>query len=327
MILVGDIGGTKVRLAIVSMRGKIELCEEEFFLSRNFSSFEDLLETFLRKTKKKISQACIGVAGPVVGEKMETTNLPWRMDAKKIQKILNARRVDLLNDLEATAYGICMLEEKDFFVLQKGKNNRLGNAALIAAGTGLGEAGLVWKEKEFFPFASEGGHADFSPHDEREWRLFCDLKKKREHVSYESVVSRSGIVSLFSFLLKEKKREAQRSLKKLDKEDLSEAILQHAGGKKDALCEEAVLWFCSLYGREAGNLALKFWALGGVYLAGGIAPQIAQIIKQSDFVSSFHDKGRFAKFLRHIPVQIILNEKAPLLGAAFFARKHLAKTV
>ncbi len=323
MILVGDIGGTKVRLALVAGRGKIELKEEEFFFSAQFASFDELLQEYLKKRRGKISRICLGVAGPVLNGQVKATNLPWVVDAKNIQKIGNVEKVDLLNDLEANAYGISVLEEKDFFVLQKGVVRAGANAALISAGTGLGEAGLFWNGKTLIPFASEGGHSDFSPSDEREWELFCELKKHYGHVSYERILSGPGLVFLLSFLQKKQEKKTTASQGHWKERGSSVFILEKALKKEDLLCEEALLWFSSLYGREAGNLALKFLALQGVYIGGGMAPLLPDFLKKSSFVSSFADKGRFSDLLRHIPIKVILNERAPLLGAAIYSRKNI----
>jgi glucokinase len=322
MILVGDIGGTKIRFALVEKKGRILLKEEEFFLSSRYDSFEGVLRHYLKNKKKSISQICLGVAGPVLNGRVKTTNLPWTLDAKALQRIFKVEKIDLLNDLEATCLGISLLEEKDYFVLQKGRHFPFANAVVIAAGTGLGEAGLFWRDQELFSIESEGGHADFSPMDFRDWELFCDLKKRYGHVSFERILSREGILSLFSFLQKKAKKQTVFSLNPEQKKDVSKMIIENAVEEKDAIAKETLLWFCSLYGREAGNLALKFLSLGGVYIAGGIAPHIVNIMKESSFVSSFLSKGRFSGLLRKVPIKIILNERAPLLGAAYFSRKN-----
>jgi glucokinase len=323
MILVGDIGGTKVRLGLASKSGKVLIKDEAFFLSCQFSSFEDILQEYLKKKRGKISRVCLGIAGPVIkGRLVKTTNLPWIIDRKNIQKILQVEKVDLLNDLQATAFGLSVLESKDFFVLQRGFVHPEANVALVEAGTGLGEAGLIWSGNQLLPLSSEGGHVDFSPQDAREWELFCELKQTFGHVSCERILSRSGLVLLFSFLQKKEKKKSSLLLNECKERDASFLIIEKAVKEKEPLCQAALDWFCSLYGREAGNLALKFLALRGIYIGGGIAPLIASFLKKSHFLSSFTDKGRFSSLMSRIPVKVILNERAPLLGAAEFSRKH-----
>lgn len=303
MYLSGDIGGTKTHLALFD--GK-KIVREEKYLSHEFSSLENILQKF---GIEKVERACFGVAGPVQEGKSHVTNLPWKIDAKAISSSFKIPHVWLINDLEALAWGVGVLPENDFATLNVGKLKK-GNRAVIAAGTGLGQAGLYWDGKKHHPFACEGGHADFAPRDAKEVEFWSYLHKKYGHVSYERVISGPGIEHLYWFLLEKKViRE------KLQGEDLPRLIAQ----KKTP---EVLEWFASLYGGESGNLALKFLAVGGIFIGGGIAPHILPFLKK-EFMHAFTNKGRFQEMLSEIPVKVVLNEKAALLGAAEYARSSV----
>lgn len=313
MILAGDIGGTHTRLALFE-RGQLVGVEEKF-PSPQFGSLEEIVLRFLKG--KRVEKACFGVAGPVQEGRSKITNLPWVIDATRLAQAMGMAQVHLLNDLEANAYGIKVLKPSHFYVLQEGRKQK-GNQALIAAGTGLGEAGLFWDGKEHCPFACEGGHTDLAPRNELEVELLFYLKEKFDHVSYERVVSGPGIHSLFAFLVERKGRTVAPEVKRaMETQDPSRAITERVG--KDPVCTEAVDWFISLYGAEAGNLALKFLSLGGLFIGGGIAPHLVERIKRGGFVSAFLQKGRFKALLESIPISIILNDHAALLGAAYYA--------
>lgn len=317
MILAGDIGGTNARLALFEK--SLHCVEDHVFPSSKYQSLESILKEFLGS--KKPQKACFGVAGPVREQKSHITNLPWIIDAKKISQELQIPSVSLLNDLEANAWGIFVLKEEEFFVLQKGKEQK-GNQALISAGTGLGEAGLFWNGKEHIPFACEGGHSDFSVRNEEEWELFCYLQKKFGHVSFERVVSGPGLVEIFQFLIDTKKETLKEEVKKEMEKNAPAKVISDWGLKgKDSACQRALEWFISLYGAEGGNLALKFLALGGVFIGGGIAPHLVEKMKKGAFLSSFHEKGRFEELLLTIPIKVIMNDQTALLGAANFARR------
>lgn len=318
MILAGDIGGTNTRLAIFEENAIIA---EQRFSSQKYQSLEEIVRIFLEAQKKEIKSACFGVAGPVVNGKCKATNLPWIIDVSNLRKVCKVSSVSLLNDLETKAYGIRVLKKEELFVLQAGKKQS-GNQALIAAGTGLGEAGLYWDGKEYHPFACEGGHTDFAPRNDLEIELLIYLQKKFQHVSYERLVSGPGIPLLYQFLI-----ETGREQRSLEIEEamrtksaplvISEWALKH----KDPGCLRAIEWFLSIYGAEAGNLALKLLSLGGMYIGGGIAPNLIQQMKEGEFLSSFRNKGRFQPLLESIPIYVILNDDASLLGAAYFARR------
>jgi len=288
--------------------------EERKFPSQKYPSLEAIILEFLQG--KKVEKACFGVAGPVKEGKSKITNLPWIIDAENISKTLGIRVVHLLNDLEANAYGLRALKKEELFVLHPGRVQK-GNQALISAGTGLGEAGLYWDGKMHRPFACEGGHSDFAPRNEIEIELLVYLQKKFGHVSYERVISGPGLHNLFQFLIDTGKEKLTTALKEEMRErDPSRVISEWGRQEKDAACIRAVEWFISLYGAEAGNMALKFFALGGFYIGGGIAPHLHQQIKQGGFRASFVDKGRFRELLESIPIWIVMNDSAALLGAA-----------
>ncbi|MFS8564276.1 MAG: glucokinase [Rhabdochlamydiaceae bacterium] len=300
-ILAGDIGGTHTRLAIFN--GK-KIVKEKKYLSQQFSGLSQVLQDFLTE---KVDCACFGIAGPVAQGRCNATNLPWTLDASEIAQTLKIPQVYLINDLEATAWGISSLNESQFLNLNEGKTQK-GNQAVIAAGTGLGESGLYWDGTSHHPFPCEGGHVDFAPRDEREEKLLHYLRKKYGHVSYERAISGPGIENLYRFLNGEE-------------ETTSFLVTEKALSGQSEICIDALHWFISLYGSEAGNLALKFLAVGGVYIAGGIAIKIAEMLKNGIFMKAFCDKGRFRSFLSSIPVKVVLADDAALLGAAVYVEK------
>ncbi len=318
MILAGDIGGTNTRLAL--FEGDSMLVEKKFS-SKKYKSLEEIVLEFLKTEKKKISKACFGVAGPVRNGQCKATNLPWIIDVASLRTACGIPSVFLLNDLEAKAYGIRMLKKEELFLLHTGSRQE-GNQALIAAGTGLGEAGLYWDGKEHRPFACEGGHTDFGPRDALEIELFVYLQKKFKHVSYERIVSGPGIHVLYQFLIDSGKEKESESVRlEMEKKDPPLVISEHAIKHRDPVCLRAINWFLSLYGAESGNLALKMFSLGGFYIGGGIAPHLVNEMKTGSFLSSFMNKGRFQSLLETMPIYVILNDDASLLGCAFYARK------
>jgi glucokinase len=307
MIIAGDIGGTNTRLALFEGRKKIR---EEKFKSAKYPNLGEIVLEFLHKDR--VEKAVFGIAGPVRDQRCKATNLPWIIDAKELSIQAKIPHVFLINDLEANAYGLRSLRDDEFFVLNAGAKNK-GNGALISAGTGLGEAGLFWNGKEHTPFACEGGHTDFAARDALEWELSSYLMEKFGHVSYERVVSGPGIANLYHFLV-EKKGE-----KPIPEGADPLAISKRALEKSSPLCEKLIRWFCSFYGAESGNAALKFLSLSGVYLGGGIAPHILPFLKEGGFMEAFADKGRFKELLLSIPVKVVLNEDTALMGALEFA--------
>ncbi|MFA6921656.1 MAG: glucokinase [Gallionella sp.] len=319
-VLSGDIGGTKTRLAIVSVEGtRISIEHEASFASQAYQKFETLLSEFLSGVDVPCN-AAFGVAGPVQGRVVQTTNLPWIIDADVLQRQFGFASCTLLNDLEATACGLPALGTEDLLTLQAGAENALGNTAVIAAGTGLGEAGLYWDGVQSQPFATEGGHASFSPATELEFALLRHLQQRHQHVSWERVVSGMGILSLHDFLRAYRQVPAPDWLiDEMQSGDVAAAISSAALAGRDELCIETMDCFVRLYGAEAGNLALKIMSRGGIYLGGGIAPKILPLLQNGVFLEAFLNKGRMRPLLEAMPVRVILNDRAALYGPALRA--------
>ncbi|MEW6683709.1 MAG: glucokinase [Nitrospirota bacterium] len=324
MILAGDIGGTKTVLALYrSERDRLEVVREAVFPSREAGRFEDLLGQFVfgAVASGELTAACFGVAGPVRDGQCRTTNLPWFLDERQLAKDLAVPKVKLLNDLEAAAFGMLFLEKPDMAVLHEGAPTRpCGHIAVLAAGTGLGEAVLHWDGKEYAPIASEGGHADFAPQTDREIELLRFLRAEFGHVSYERVLSGPGLFNIYRFLRETSGVPEPAWLRERVDAGNPGAVIGDVGlARGHALCVEALDLFASIYGAEAGNLALKVLARGGVYLGGGIAPKLLDKLADGTFTRSYLAKGRYTELLRSIPVTVVLNTKAPLLGAAHYA--------
>ena len=323
MILSGDIGGTKVRLAFFEEGGGRILVDEQRFASREFSDFSTLLKQYLRdKREKKISSACFGIAGPVRGGVCKATNLPWEISAADIEKGLNIPKVHLINDLEANAWGLNELSPEEFYVVNVGVQEK-GHKALISAGTGLGEAGIFWDGKSHHPFACEGGHSDFAPTDDDEIELLKYLMRLYKHVSYERVLSGPGLYQIYRFLIDTAREEESSTVAALMQQGDGPQIISEKGASGECrACARACRMFIEIYGAEAGNVALKFFAVGGVFLGGGIIPNLLPFIKEGNFIKTFIDKGRLSSVLLQIPVKVVLNVKTGLLGAARFAREN-----
>ncbi len=318
IILSGDIGGTKTRLAMVEVTGtQVNIVHEVSYPSCNYSTFEALLGEFLSGTELP-RDAAFGVAGPVQGRRVQTTNLPWHIDADALQQRFGFTHCTLLNDLEATACGLPALGEEDLLVLQAGTKPACGNMAVIAAGTGLGEAGLYWDGHQHQPFATEGGHTSFSPADEQGFALLRHLQQQFGHVSWERVVSGMGLVSLHEFLCLH--RPAPDWLaQQIRAGDAAAAISSAALAGGDETCIATLNLFVRLYAAEAGNLALKMMSGGGIFLGGGIAPKILPLLTSGAFLQAFTDKGRMRHLLQAMPVKVILNDRAALYGPALRA--------
>jgi len=322
MFLAGDIGGTKTNLALYAYQDdKLVVQKFASFPSKGHATLQEIIRTFLADCPSGARHACFGVAGPVKDGVVQVTNLPWIVDAAAIQSELKFQKVSLLNDLEANAYGIKTLQLNELHSLNpKGDSRQIGNRALISAGTGLGEAGLVWDGVTHRPFASEGGHASFAPNDTTGDELLCFMRKERGHVSWERVLSGMGILNLYRFF---RQRSGQPEPDWLTEEgrtgDLAAAITRAGLAEKDAVCIDVLDCFVRNYGSEAGNLALKMLALGGVYIGGGIAPKILSKMDSAVFLDAFYHKGRLSPLLQTIPVYVILNDKTALQGAAWYA--------
>ncbi len=331
MILAGDVGGTKTVLAVYENGvGSLERIVEETVPSTG-DSLDAIIASFVeRHHVKGLTRACFGVPGAVVGGVCKTTNLPWTIDESVLATSLRVRRVKLLNDLQAAAYGMLFLDDSELVVLNPGHSvDRCKNLAVIAAGTGLGEALLVWDGEKHIPMASEGGHTSFSPRDDLEIALLKFLQRRHGgHVSWERVVAGPGLGAVYDFLKEHNGQnggpgESARVAARIVNEDVGSVVGGEAVKGGDELCVAATHLFCSLYGAEAGNLALKGLATGGVFIGGGVAPKLLPVLRASAFMESFVDKGRFRGLLSGIPVVVAQNDKAPLIGAARFAARLL----
>ena len=324
-ILAGDIGGTNTRLALFEIEsGQLQPLCEAVYPSAEFATLDVIVERFLESAGMACEQACFGLAGPVRNQRCQTTNLPWLVDAGAMEKALGLTKVWLINDLEATAWGISALVAEDFYTLQEGSPEAEGNRCIIAAGTGLGEAGIYWDGSHHRPFATEGGHADFAPRNALEFALLESLAQRFGHVSWERPISGPGLVDIYLFLLDYRKQaEPPWLAKALGEGNAAAAISTAALEDRCPVCTEVLNLFIELYGVEAGNLALKTMATGGVYIGGGIAPKILPKLKEGTFLQAFNAKGRMAPLLQTMPVHIILNDRAALYGPALYAEAQI----
>lgn len=321
MILAGDIGGTKTSLASFAVEGDTLVARTvQSYPSNKHGNLVEIVKEFLRDARHDVRFAAFGIAGPVVNGRCTATNLPWTVDTRELAPALGLQKVGLINDLEATAYGILRLPHTELLMLNAGSAAPEGTIAVIAAGTGLGEGGLVWNGSRYQALPSEGGHADFAPRTELEIQLLRFLMKTYKRVSYERVVSGMGIINLYQFFRTQVSYPEPRWLAdEMAAGDKAAAISDAALKGKDEACLRAMELFVALYGAEAANLALKFLATGGVYIAGGIAPKILPLLQQSTFMDSFSNKGRFSSLVKSLPVYVVLNENAALYGAAHYA--------
>jgi glucokinase len=321
MFLAGDVGGTKTVLALYERAGAARrLVREATFPSHEFPDLESVIRRFIDTDPPgPIASACFGVAGAVLNGRSSATNLPWVLDEHTLAAAIPAGRVKLINDLEATAWGVMTLEPDERVTLQTG-TSRDGHMAVIAAGTGLGEALIPWDGTRHWVMASEGGHADFAPRTERQMALLRWVARECDHVSYERVLSGPGLFTIYRFLTDGEGAPRPGWLAdRLAREDPSAVVSEVGLAREDAACVEALDLFVAIYGAEAGNLALKGLALGGVWIAGGIAPRLRAKLEDGTFLEAFRDKGRFVPLMRTIPVHLVLNPRAPLLGAAHVA--------
>src|SRR5579872_5800807 len=319
MILAGDIGATRTRLAAFETEGtRIQCVVEKTYMSQEYASLSEILPQFIRSEGIPVHSACFGVAGPVRSGRSKISNLSWTIDSRDLAKQLKLSSVALLNDLEANAYGIDALESKDFVTLSEGAEDAEGNRAVISARTGLGVAGLYWDGFRHHPFACEGGHADFAPKNDVEMELAQYLRKKFQHVSCERILSGPGIKNIYDFLRDAKKAEEPDWLRDqiTQAKDPPALISQLALEGKAAICEQALSIFVSVYGSETGNCALNFMAAGGVFIGGSIAAKIVPKMRDPVFMKSFLDKGRMQSLLKDMTVKIVLNDDGGLMSAA-----------
>jgi glucokinase len=323
MILAGDIGGTNARLALYDdQNGDLSLVKAGVFPSQHYAGLEKIVAEFVSGATVKPGKACFGIAGPVTNGRVVASNLPWIVESRVLADELKIPRADLINDLEATGWGIGALSVHDLVTLNdvsaKSGTTATGNLGLIAAGTGLGEGGLYWDGVRHHVFASEGGHCDFAPEDDLQVELYQYLRARYGgHVSYERVLSGPGLVNIFDFLRDTGKGKPPDWLVGEMVESDAAAAISHAGlSGKCTMCAQALDIFVAIFGAEAGNLGLKLKATGGVFLAGGIAPKILPKLQTPAFLEAFLGKGRLRRLMEIMPVSVITNEKLALLGAA-----------
>jgi len=318
-ILTGDIGGTHTRLAMGCLDGSgIRITQRETFPSQDYASLTEIVSDYRPARESRPGAAAFGVAGPVRQGVSRITNLPWEISRQQMASHLELEAVYLLNDLEAMAWGIDSLEPAELVGLQSGHAGTGGNRAVIAAGTGLGQAGLYADGGRFRPFATEGGHADFAAQTERDWRLLQHLQQRHGHVSWERLVSGPGLVTLYEFVLQQHKAAAPAWLS-AGEEAPGPHITRLALDATDPLCVETLQWFVELYGREAGNVALKMNATGGLYLGGGVAPAILPALRDGAFIEAFLDKGRMRPLLESMSIQVICSDLVAHKGLVRYA--------
>jgi len=318
MILAGDIGGTHARLAFFeASNGHFRLISASVFPSREYAGLDAIASKFIETANLHPDAACFGIAGPVRNGRVETSNLPWIIESKALADELRIPKTVLINDLEANAWGIATLEQKDVVPLNRVNGTPIGNQAIIAAGTGLGEAGMYWDGTRHHIFAAEGGHADFAPNNELEIELLRYLAARYGHVSCERVLSGPGLVNIFHFLRDTGRgTEAEWLTEEMQHGDPAAAISRAAMEGKCGLSEQALNIFISIYAAEAGNLALKILATGGLYLGGGIAPKLLPKLTEPQFMRVFVSKGRMQGLMESMPVKVITNDNTALMGAA-----------
>lgn len=361
MILAGDIGGTKTNLALFEWTtDRIEPVHADSFHSADYTALEEIVEEFLSTLPPKTSPedepvdevadedrsedertdtpkpppepitltaACFGVAGPVIDNRCRTTNLPWVVDGSMLAQRFDIAHVQLLNDLEATAYGLLLLRPDEVVVLNAGAPPKKKQAlALIAAGTGLGECILYWDGARYRPMPSEGGHADFAPNSDSEIELLRHLRGSYLHVSYERIVSGPGLHAVYEYLRDTKKNEPTWLAEKIKVGDPAAEIAEAGLNGQTEIAKQALDMFASIYGAEAGNLALKGLTLDGVYVAGGIAPKLLKKLQDGSFMRGFTNKGRYKRLMNQIPVKVVTNDRTALLGAASVAAQ-LAQSI
>ncbi len=325
IVLGGDAGGTKVNLALFEATAdEVKMIRSSTFHSGSFPSVNKIIEQFLSENPGyKPERICLGVAGPVFEGRVSVTNLPWYLDANEISAATGCSHVVLLNDLEATAYGVAGLDDKDFAVLHPGDSEEGGNISILAPGTGLGEAGMFWDGQFHHPFATEGGHCDFSCRSEGDLELHDYMLKKYKVVSWESIIAGPAVFAIFEFLCEVKKRTATTAiLDKIKTGDPSAAVSEAAIEETDPVCIEAMRIFVRNLARECCNLILKMKSTGGLLLAGGIPPKILSLLRDPYFYENLLDCDRMQELVKKVPVKVILNDKAPMIGAGWYGAYH-----
>ena len=319
MIVAGDLGGTKSNLGTFDSRdGKLVPVAEEHLDSHKYASVEELVQDYINQTKSSCSAACFGVAGPVVDNTVRASNLPWMIQGDSLARLLKIPSVRLLNDLEATCYGLEVLAPNELVCIHKGTKEERASKVIIAAGTGLGEGVIFWDGKRHFPSPTEGGHADWAPHTEQQADLWRFLKARNEIVSSEIILSGRGFKSLHDFLNPNDVHPEFND----PSVDPAPTITQAALDKTCATCVATLDLWVDIYGSEAGNLAIRNVARAGIYIAGGIAVKILEKLKDGRFAKAVAEKEKLGYLLSQIPIYVVMNEKAPLLGAAHVASQN-----
>jgi glucokinase len=327
VILAGDVGGTKCNIALFAEKnGKLHVLFKQRFASKDFARFDLIIKEFTRQaaphlTDEKVRAAGFGVAGPVINNRIHATNLPWVIDADSLSKELGVKTIALMNDLGATGHSLDHLPAEDFVVLNQGTPVEGATRALLGAGTGLGQSILFWDGDRYRVVPSEGGHSDFAPHTDEQIELLKFMRKRYPQVSWELILSGRGFRTIHEFLSSTVKHPI------FDDPDADPApFITKAGLSKECpVCVQTLDLWTAIYGAEAGNLALKVLALGGVYVAGGIAIKILPKMQDGTFFKEFRDKWHFGEMLSNIPVSVVLNESAPLIGAAYEALATLGR--
>lgn len=321
-VLAADVGGTKTNLACYRADGyRVELLCSGSYPSRDYSSFEEIIHRFLAENPgRDPRRICAGVAGPVLDGKVAITNLDWSLDIADIRKASGIGEVTLINDLEATSYGLAGLSSSDLFIIREGEAGLKGNMAVIAPGTGLGEAGLFWDGKAYHPFATEGGHTDFAPRHTQDLDLLQFLQEKVGVVSWEHVVSGMGIHHIYEFLRDTGQLEEPDLLKqKLARTQDPTALISEAAAQKEfEICRETMRIFVRFLAHESCNLVLKIKATGGLFLGGGIPPKIIPMLLEERFYTHYLNCDRMQDLVGSVPIQVILNDKTALVGAAYY---------
>jgi glucokinase len=336
MILAGDVGGTKVHLALYNFAaGKLVAVRDQKFPAREFATLDEVVRKFLADDpnaagdKAQVVAACFGCPGPVRDGRLKLTNLPWTLDARELQQSLGIEHIFLINDLEANGYGIPELAADKVFTLHEGDKSAVGHRGLVSAGTGLGECLLIWDgaRRQHLPIPSEGGHCDFAARTDREIALLNYLRRTLNgRVSFERVVSGLGIQNVYAFLRDEIKIDEPQWLReRMAVEDPNAVIGECGEDGSSSICYETLQLFSAAFGAEAGNLALKVLAMGGIYLGGGIAPKILKTMQSGAFLQAFLDKGRLSPLLQSVPVRVILDDTCALLGAAAYAEARASE--
>jgi glucokinase len=319
VILAGDVGGTKCNIALFSEKSeKLEVLFRQRFASKDFAEFDLIIREFMRQAAphlvgEKVRGAGFGVAGPVINNRIHATNLPWIIDAASLSKELGVKTIALMNDLGATGHSLEHLPPKDFVVLNRGTAVQGATRALLAAGTGLGQSILFWDGQRYRVVPSEGGHSDFAPRTDQQIELLKFMRHRYPQVSWELILSGRGFLTIHEFLSSSVKHPVFED----PNADPAPFITKSGLAKECPVCAQTLDLWTEIYGAEAGNLALKVLALGGVYVAGGIAVKILPKIQDGSFFKAFKDKWHFAEMLGNVPVSVVLNESAPLIGAAY----------